>query len=61
MSPRFVGPPASMSRRRPPVGPGLIALGAAIVALAFILLTVAMLEDAFGLRLSDVLHVAAIR
>ena len=58
MSPRFVDPPASMFRRRPLVDPGLIALGGAIVALVFIFLAIAMLEDGLGVRLADVLHFA---
>jgi hypothetical protein len=50
-----------MFRRRTLVDPGVIALAGAIVSLAFVFLAVAMLEDAFGNRLVDALHLAAPR
>jgi hypothetical protein len=44
--PRFVEPPRSLFRRREHVDPGLLAVAGAVVALLFLLITVAMFQRA---------------
>ncbi len=51
--PRFVDPPAYTFRNRPWMKPGLLALVGAIVALAFLLLLIGVLEMGFKVRLDD--------
>ncbi len=51
--PHFVDPPAHTFRNRPLVSPGLLALVGAIVALAFLVLLIGMLEGGFKVRLDD--------
>lgn len=53
---RFVNPPAHTFRRRLWISPGLLAVVGAIVAIAFLVLLIGMLEIGFDVRLDDVVR-----
>lgn len=50
---RFIDPPASIYRRRPAIGPGLMSFVGAVVAALFLLLLLGMLEIGPGAARCD--------
>lgn len=51
---RFVDPPTSMYRRRSLVGPGLLAIVGAVLAVLFLLLLLGVLAAGLGVASGDV-------
>jgi len=51
---RFVDPPGRVSRRRS-LGPGLLALAGAVIAVLFLMVVLGLLERGPGITLGDIL------